>query len=493
MIEILQAGSLEQDERIAANAQRLLNDVIIRHKEIMMYCDSAYTYPGNKVDAFGNVHINQGDTLHLYATEVFYDGDNNFARAIRNVRLENKSTILYTDTLDYEMDVNIAYYDDYGTIVDSTNTLTSRVGRYYMDEDLVHFTDSVKGYSDDYTLSSNNIKYNTTTEVIFLGGPTTIRDSANTLYAEDGWYNTVTGEAELTKNPKIFNETQFLKAAFISYNDENGNGSAQGSVFIEDLENHTIVKGNNVSFNEETEVATVTDSAMFISYNDTDSLYLHADTLRTVPDTVEGEKVIKAFYGVRFFRTDVQGICDSLTYYTKDSLAQLMGNPVLWSEIHQLSAESIELFQYTNAPDEMHLKRNSFIISKQDSGRFDQIKGKNMVGYVVDQKLDRIDVDGNGQTLYYAREEQDVIGLNRAESSNIKIQFKDGQIYRISFLQAPEGELKPLFELTEAEKTLPGFEWKIRQRPLHKNDIFREPGQPVVTGPEEKPQAEEMK
>jgi hypothetical protein len=129
--------------------------------------------------------------------------------------------------------------------------------------------------------------------------------------------------------------------------------------------------------------------------------------------------------------------------------------------------------QNTNGPDEMHLNKNSFIISNQDSGRFDQIKGKEMIGYIVNNELNNIEVDGNGQTLYYAREEENIIGLNRAESSKISILFRDGKIFRISFLSKPLGELKPLFELTEEEKRLSGFDWKIELRPVSKMDVFR--------------------
>jgi lipopolysaccharide export system protein LptA len=472
-IEILQAGSLVESENIA-NAQRLIDSVIIRHQEVLMYCDSAYTYEGsNRVDFFGNVHINQGDTVHLYASKVFYDGDKNFARAIHNVRLENKETTLYTDTLDYDMNLNIGYYDCFGKIIDSTNTLTSQIGKYYMNEDVVHFIDSVKGYSEDYTLTSDNIKYNTVTEIIYIEGPTYIQDSTDTIYSEKGWYNTINGEAKLTLHPKVYNATQFLSANNIIYEKNNGNGFATGSAFLEDYENHTIVQGNKVSFNQTTEIATVTDSALFIAYNNLDTLFLHADTLKTIPDTVPGENLVKAYYGVRFFRNDIQGVCDSLIYFTKDSLVQLHYNPVLWSEMHQLSANNIELRQHANAPDEMHLTQNSFIISKQDSGRFDQIKGKNMLGYVVNGKLNNVDVDGNGQTLYYARDKEAIIGINNAESSTIGIHFKEGKIHTIKFDKQPVGQLKPLENLSDGDKTLPGFDWKIRLRPLSKDDVFR--------------------
>jgi len=220
------------------------------------------------------------------------------------------------------------------------------------------------------------------------------------------------------------------------------------------------------------EIATVTDSALLMMYSEEDTLYLHADTLRTIPDTIPDEKIVKAFYGARFFRSDMQGIADSLVYFTADSTVQLYRNPVVWSESHQLSADFIEMQQKTNAPDEMHLKNNSFIISKLDSVRYDQIKGKNMTGFVVDNELKRIDVNGNGQTLYYAREDSAIIGLNRAESANISIQFKEGQVFKIIFLRAPQGQLKPLFQINEDEKRLSGFEWKISQRPLSVQDLF---------------------
>lgn len=473
-VEIIQAGSLEQSENVA-NAQRLIDDVIIKHEDILMYCDSAYTYEGtNRVDAFGHVHINQADTLHLYARKVFYDGDNDFAQAIHDVKLVNRDNTLYTDTLDYDMAQNIGYYNHFGKIVDSTNTLTSKVGRYYMNNNIAHFTDSVVGFSEKYTMESEDIQYNTETEVIYFTGPTTFRDSVNTLYAEDGWYNTITGEADLKQMPRIANETQSLTARRIVFEKTNGDGLAYGDVHLEDYKNRTIVQGNFASYNENIERATVTDSAVFISYNATDSLFLHADTLRTIPDSIEGENIVKAYYGVRFYRTDLQGICDSLIYFTKDSLVQLWGMPVLWSETNQLTADKMELVQHANAPDEMRMYKNSFIISQQDSTRFDQIKGRDMVGYVINGKLNHMEVNGNGQTLYYAREKEEIIGMNRAESSNISIRFKDGKIHRIIFLKQPEGELNPIQTIDRAQQKLSNFKWHIDLRPVSKNDIFRE-------------------
>jgi hypothetical protein len=488
-VQILYSGYGESVEGMETNSQRLVDSVHIQHNEILMWCDTAYMYTGtNKVDAIGNVHIKQGDTLHLYARNVFYNGDTDFARAWGNVHLINKSTNIYSDTLYYDLAANISYYDDFGKIVDSTTTLTSIIGKYFIDEDNIFFYEDVVGYNDDFTLNSDTVLYNTETGRIYVTGPTTIQDTVNTLYTEDGWYDSNTGEAELNKSPSVLGETQQLDAKYIKYNDENGNGRALGTVRIEDFENKSIVLGNIVEYNETLETAMVTDSAVYMAYSDTDTLFLHADTLLTVPDTIEEEKIISAFYGVRFFRNDLQGLCDSMVYYTKDSVVQLYQNPVIWSENHQLTANLIEMKQYANAPDELRLTEKSFIISEQDSGQFDQIKGKEMIGYIVNQELNNISVNGNGQTLYYAREENEIIGLNSAESSRISIRFSEGKIYKIAFLKQPQGQLKPLIGLKEEDKLLRDFEWKISLRPVSRHDIFP---RSVDKEPEEKDIPEE--
>lgn len=482
-VEILRAGSLESNEKIIANAQRLIDTVLIGHKNILMWCDSAYTYTGtNRVDAFGRVHIKQADTLDLYANRVFYDGDLSFARAWGNVKLINKSTTIYTDTLDYDLAANISYYDDKGKIVDSTTTITSQIGKYLINEDLFNLFKDVVVSNDDFTMYSDTVSYNTETKRIFITGPTTIRDSANTLYAENGWYDSNTGEAELLKKPVISNTTQSIAANYIRYSKENKTGKALGSVTITDIENSSIIKGNVAEYDDLLENAMITDSAVYMTYDQSDTLFLHADTLRTIPDTIPDEKIVFGYRKVRFYRTDMQGICDSMVYFTRDSIIQLHKFPVIWSEIHQLSADLIEMKQYQNAPDELHMTKNSFIISQQDSNMFDQIKGKNMIGYIIKNKLNNIEVDGNGQTMYYAREKEEIIGLNRAESSKISIRFMDGKINTISFLSAPDGELKPLLGLTEEDKKLSGFDWKINLRPISKDDIFYRDG---VKKPEE--------
>ena len=475
-IDIIEADVLEYNENIIADAQRLIGNVLIKHNDVLMWCDSAYAYSGsNKVDAFGHVHINQGDSIQLFADFINYDGDNAYARSIGNVKLIKLTTTLYTDTLDYDMDRNIGFYEHNGKVIDSTNTLTSLIGRYFVDLDQINFYQNVNTFNDDYHLKNDTLIYNTITGQIEIQGPTFIEDKKDStnLYAEKGWYNSKTSRSELTKNPKVSNNKQTITGNYIEYDGENSKGIALGNVEITDIENSMVVRGEKTNYSKSLEIAIVTDSAQLIIFSEEDSLFLHADTLKSYPDTIENENIISAYWGVRFYRNNIQGKCDSLIYYTKDSIVQMYTSPVLWSENRQMSSEKIEMKSKANAPDEVVLTTNAFIISQLDTGMFDQIKGKEMTAYIENNSLNKIDVNGSGQTLYYAQDENGIIGLNKAESSKIYITFQDGAIHRISLVSKPEGLLKPMGQLTDPDRTLQGFDWKQALRPISKFDIFR--------------------
>ena len=404
-IEIERANSYEYNNKIVANAQRILGDVLISHNNILMWCDSAYSYTDkNVVDAFGRVHILKDDTLNLYADFINYDGDRKFAKARRNVKLENKGTTLTTDSLDFDMNANVGYYQYNGTVTDSANVLTSVIGQYFTQTGMAHFKKNVVATTEKYRMTSDTLIYQVKDKIARIVGPTTIQDDSTTLYTEKGFYNTVTGETRLLKNPKITDRTHNVLADSIYYNKSTGDGRGIGNVHIEDIENRMIIKGNRVLFNEIKNTAQVTDSALFIQYSEKDSLFLHADTLRMVPDTTGVDvRLVKAYYKVKFFRDDMQGKCDSLVYWQKDSTIQLFKEPVIWTGGNQMTARYIEMIKNTAKPDEVKMEGDAFIIAMEpDSIRFNQIKGRDMIGYIRNNELYKILVDGNGQSLYYA-------------------------------------------------------------------------------------------
>lgn len=475
-IEIERANSFEFNNKIIANAQRIIGDVMIRHNNILMWCDSAWSYTDRSmVDAFGRVHILKDDTLNLYADFINYDGDRKFAKARKNVKLENKGTILVTDSLDFNMATNVGYYNNFGTITDSANVLTSMIGQYFTQTDMAHFKKDVVATTEKYRMFSDTLIYKVQEKIAYIVGPTTIEDDSTTLYTEKGFYNTVSGETQLLKKSRITDRKHKVFADSIFYNKTTGDGRAVGRVHIEDFENRMIVKGNRVFFNKIENTALATDSALFIQYSEKDSLHLHADTLRMVPDTTGIDaRLVKAYYKVKFFRDDMQGKCDSLVYWSKDSTIQLFREPIIWTGGNQMTARYIEMIKNTGKPDEVKMQGDAFIIAMEpDSVRFNQIKGRNMTGYIRNNQLFRIFVDGNGQSLYYARDKDGLIGLNKAESSSITISMEENKVKRIAFISNPEGTLSPILQLQEEDTKLPGFEWMDLLRPKTILDIFR--------------------
>ncbi len=476
-IHIEDADYLLYDQSVAENAQRLIGNVKLSHQNMVLFCDSAWFYStSNSADCFGNVHIISNDTIDMYSNFLNYLGDEKMARASGNVVLKDPKLTLTTDSLDFDTENQTGYYTTGGKIVDSTNVLTSIIGTYYAQLNEVFFRDSVKLVNEDYVMTSDTMKYNTKTAIAYIIGPTHIIGDSSYLYSENGWFDTQKNISELLKNSTIRRGDSQLQGDYIYYEDNTGKGKANGNVVINDFKNEIIIAGNKATYNDFTKFATMTDSALFIQYYNNDSLFLHADTLMTMNDTSAVDaKLVITYNNVRFFKSDMQGICDSLVYFSKDSTIQLYKDPVIWSDISQLTADFIEMINNDVPPNEVHLKENSFIIQELDSMKYNQIKGKDMVGFIDStNNLYRINVNGNGQSIYYPEDDKDYIGTNKAESSNIVLYLEKNKIKRISFLTSPVGKMNPLLEEISPETRLEGFLWKGNERPLNKLDIFRD-------------------
>jgi len=478
-VEIENADLYTYDAAIKANAQRLIGNVRFRHNQALMFCDSAYSYTdSNKFDAFGNVHIIQGDTLHLYGDKMFYDGDTRLARFQHNVKLVDKSITLTTEAMDFDLKSNIGYYNNHGKIVDTTNVLTSIIGRYYSDDNMLFFKDSVVLVNKDFILRADTLKYNSQTERAFIVGPTTITGTKKdgVLYSERGWYDTRKNLAELYKASKITNKSQILEGDTLFYDRATGNGRGRHRVTLTDTTNKVVIKGKFGVYNETTKIAFVTDSAMFIQFGKKDTMYMHADTLRTRPDTSDIKhkdgKYFMAFRNVRFHKTDLQGKCDSLGYRMVDSTMLMFYDPMVWSGKNQMTAEKIQFISKQPDPSIAKLDANAFIVMSEDSIRFNQISGKNIVGQIFNNKLKIADVNGNAQTLYYLKDKEKYSGMNRLLSSKIKLHLTDNHIDSIRFYPKPEGRTIPIKELKAEDKQLEGFVWRESERPVSANDLY---------------------
>jgi lipopolysaccharide export system protein LptA len=468
------ADITEFDNSGGIQRSRLLGNVKFRHEDAYMSCDSAHFFPEqNTLDAFSRVHIWRGDTLDLYGDFLKYKGNVRVAEIRKNVTLDDKETHLTTENIDYDLNNDLGYYFKGGRIVNGENTLVSDLGYYYTREKLFFFKDSVIITNPDYTMYSDTLKYNTVSKVAYFLGPTDIISDENFIYCENGWYDTDKNISQFNKNAFLQNKEKILKGDSIYYERETGLGKAFINVELIDTAQKIVLMGNYAIYEELSDYAMLTDSALMIQIDQTDSLFIHADTLKTISDTIPEKKLIQAYYHVKIYRRDLQGKCDSLIYAEADSIFRFYGEPVLWSEENQLTADFIAIETRSSALYKIVMKSAAFIISMEDTSRFNQIKGRDMQGWFKDNQLYLIDVNGNGQTVYYAKDKGELQGVNKAESATLKIYLKDKRIDKINFITKPDATYYPLEKFPPAASKLENFRWFGEFRPTSRYDVFR--------------------
>ncbi|OFX86803.1 MAG: hypothetical protein A2W99_06895 [Bacteroidetes bacterium GWF2_33_16] len=475
-IQIINSNSLEGGKQLSI--RRFLGNVIFQHNKATIYCDSAHLFVNENVfHAFSKVHVSRGDTVHLYGDFMRYDGNTNIGKVRHNVSLKDKETTLYTDSLDFNNYTDVAWYINGGRIINSDKELTSEIGYYYFSENLFFFKDSVVATSPDYTILSDTLKYNTKTEIAYFVGPTNIYSKEEHLYAENGWHNTKTKIFQFNKNAIYQNKEKILKGDSLFYDDIAGVGKAFRNISLIDTTENMILMGHKAFYQKEPESFLITDSALLIQVTDKiDSLFLHADTLRSNYDSSGLFRVLKAYYKVKIFRDDFQGRCDSMAYSFNDSVIRMYREPIIWSEGSQLTANFVEIHTKNRKMDKFYLNEEAFIVSQEevDTARFNQIRGKEMIGYIRNNKLFKVDVFGNGQTIYFTKDEKEneIVGVNIAESSDIIIYMNNNRPDKINMIKQPAGTLYPLEELIETK--LKGFQWFEHLRPKEKNEIFKQ-------------------
>jgi len=466
-----------KDPQTGKDLHRFLGKVNIKHNEIIMWCDSAHYSPDrNQVKAFSKIHIQQGDSLDLFGDYLYYDGKLEQALVKDNVELIDKETHLYTDAIDYDVKNKIARYNNRGRITNADNTLTSIIGVYYVSQSLFHFKDSVKIVNPDYVMTADTMDYNTETETSFFTGPTEVKGDSLYLYCEKGWYDTKNEVTSIWKKALINNKKQVIRGDSLFFDDSLGYGQAFRNVIIEDSTNHLAITGNYAWYNKLNEKFMVTDKAVFIQISNQDSLFLHADTISaiTVTDsTLKEYKLMRAYYGCRVFSKDLQAKCDSLSYSFQDSVIRLYNKPVIWSDENQLTSDSMAVFTKNQQTERLELYTAAFIASQVDTLRFNQIKGRSLTGYFVNNELNKIVIKGNAESLYYLLDGENVAGQDQSKSATIVAIVEKGKISEITISGTPEGFIDPPNVFRAKEIRLPGFQWLDHTRPKQKSDIFR--------------------
>jgi len=462
-------------DEVGKDVHHIIGNVRFRMDEGTLTCDSAHYLPDKmQITAFSRAHIEQGDTVDIYGDYMFYDGKIDIAIVQGNVEMIDKETHLYTDEFEYDVKNQVADYKNRGRITNADNTLTSIIGIYYVNQNIFHFKDSVKIVSPDYVMTSDTMNYNTETETVLFTGPSEARGDSLYMYCERGWYDTRNKISSIWQNAWIDNMKNKISGDSLFYNDSTGFGEGFRNVVIEDTANSLFVMGNYALYNKQPEKYFVTDSAVFLQISDNDSLFLHADTLTgtTIPDTIREYRILKAYNNCRIFSRDVQAKCDSLTFSFQDTVARLYHDPVVWSAENQLTSDSMALYIKNRQTDRLELYNTSFVTSMIDTFRYNQIKGDNLTAFFKDDEIYKIEIEGNGESIYDLLDENELAGLNRSKSTDIQIFIDQGKVTEVVELQNPEGIIDPPDPLSRKEPKLEGFKWLDILRPKERADIF---------------------
>jgi lipopolysaccharide export system protein LptA len=444
-----------------------------------MYCDSAfYNFKKSYVKAYGNVHINKQDTLNLFCDSLFYDLKQDYAKLWGNVRLRDNEYKLVTDSMEFFAKENKGVYKNWGTIssIVGKEELNSKVGYLYSDSKNFFFRGDVKYFSEDYTITTDTLKFNGRTKRADFFGPTTVTSAEDEMYCEKGWYYTEQEKGVFEQNAYIRRKTEFLSADSIFYDGKMEFAEAKGNVFIEDTVNSMAFTGDFAQSDQKARFAFITGHALAKKFDsdNQDTLFIHADTLFTFSDSLNEPELMLAYYGVKLFKSDMQGVCDSLSYDRNKSIFEMFEQPVLWAKNAQLSGDTITVFQKNNDIERAFIRYAALVVTEVDTGKYyNQVGGRTLNAYFDSTEIRRVDIQGNAKTVAFLEEEKDqdsVIiversGMNRIYASELSLYFRGGDIKAATYREAPDGKIYPMDQIDENEKKVDGFKWDNERRP----------------------------
>ena len=460
------------------DAQVLNGNVQFRHKGAKLYCDSAYFYQAsNSFKAFGNVRMYQGDTLSLFSDYAYYDGNDQMAEARHNVVLTHRKTKLYTDSLNYDRLYGIGYFFEGGKMVDKDNVLVSDWGEYDTETRVAVFNYDVDLKNPKFVLSTDTLHYDTRTSLAHIVGPSTITSGASVIHTSQGYYDTNKDFVRLYGRSTLTNNGKTLTADSLFNDEKKAVSQGFGNVVYTDTVNKNEMNSNYFWYNDSTGFAFATDSAVLKDYSQGDTLFVHSDTMKVYTFNMNTDSVYRkahCYNKVRAFRTDVQAVCDSLVYNTKDSCLTMYRDPIVWNANRQLLGEVIEVFMKDSTIDRAHVVNQALSVEMlPDSTKFNQIASREIFGFFNKGQLYKTEAVGNVQCVYYFQDDKDssLISMTYLETDTMRMTMENRQLQSI-WTCKQQGTMYPITQIPPSKRELPSFAWFDYVRPRDKHDIF---------------------
>lgn len=478
------------------------------HEGINMWCDQAVYYEKEDfIEAYSNVIMNQGDTINMTAKYAEYSGKTQLAFASGNVILTEPKSVLTTDTLFFDSVKQQAFYNTKGKIVrDSSGTITSQIGRYYMEQKKYQFVQDVVLVNPEYTLNTEHLDFYTETGHAYMYGPSTIVGETSTIYTERGFYDTNNDTGHFVRKSKINYENREVVGDSMYFDRKINFASATNNIVVTDTINKSIARGHYAEVWRAKDSVFITKRALAITVQEKDSIYMHSDTLMVTGKPEH--RITRAYYNAKIYKSDLSGKADSIHADHKTGLTQLINldrfsstdafaikrKPILWNLGNQMTGDTIHLISNpeTEQLDSLIVFDNAFVLSRDtigDSKGFNQIKGLKLIGLFKDNELYNIDIIKNAEVIYYTRDgNNELVGINKSRSGSINIKISNNEIDEIRMLQDVTGNLHPESMFPENARKFRGFDWREEERPLSVEDLFKDDPPlelPVIKGLED--------
>jgi len=475
-IDYTSERSLKNEEKYpgAFLLSKVTEQVYFNHEGIEVWCDQAIFYKEDDFfKAFGNVKMVQGDTVNMVSEYAEYNGKTKFAFASTNVLLTTPNNRLTTDTLFFDRTKQQAFYRSGGTVKDTASTITSRVGRFFMEQDKFSFIQNVVVTNPEYVINSEQIDFYSETGHAYLYGPSTITGEASEVYCERGFYDTRNDKGHFVKNSTIYYDNRKLQGDSIYFNRENSFASATNNIKVTDTANQSLITGHYAEVFRAKDSVFITKRALASMKQEQDSIHIHSDTLMITGKPER--RLIKGFYNTRLYKSDMSGKCDSVVVNEYTGLTEMLGEPVVWTGDNQMTGDTIHLLNNvtTNKLDSLKVFQSAFMIQKDSISGFNQVKGKEMFGLFENNEITETNFIKNTETIFYSRNDDGtLIGIDKAISSSIKILFQQKAITDIYYYTDVESILYKEEDFPANARELKGFNWRGEEQLLKKEDLF---------------------
>lgn len=477
------AEKLIYDEKL--KAQRLIGNVNFTYQGNKMYCDSAYFFEKtSEVKAYGKVHINKNDTLNLFCDSLYYNGKEKKAKLWGHVRIRDREYKITTDSMEYDSKRGQAVYRHGGKIenIVKREVLTSKVGYIYPDSKNFIFSGNVVYKTPELNMTTDTLRYQYLTKKVYFYGPTKIKSKEADIFCSKGWYQTETEEGVLQKNAEIISESKIIRGDSLYYNPMKGISIGRGNISYSDSLEPIGFTGDYFLKDDKKGKTFLTGKALCSYKLDQDTLFIHADTLTAISDSLKKVSEIQAFHHTKFFKNNIQGKCDSLSYIKSTNLMELFYQPIVWSENAELNGEKMNIYLKDTIVDKIEITNNATSIMKVDSAYYNQIGGKKMFAYFKKSELVKVEVIGNSQTIYFPEEKKDsdtlfVVkrsGMNRIYASDIKVYLDSGEVTGITYITKPDAVFYPLNQINKEEQFIQHFQWNPLLRPKTIGDLLKD-------------------